>query len=145
MTPGATRQDAPHPGAAAAELLLVHGDDRHRVDDEVRAWRRQAAGAELGVELIDAPAPLERIRTSLAEVPLIDPRRYLLIRDPPQLTGGRRSGEAGRALAEALALRAPSTSVCLVSHQPVPSTHPVAVAGGPARRGDSRLQPAAQP
>ncbi len=127
MTPGASRPDATNPGSAA-ELLLVHGDDRHRVDDEVRAWRQQAVGAELGVELIDAPAPLERIRTSLAEVPLIDPRRYLLIRDPPQLTGGRRSGEGGRALAEALVLRAPSTSVCLVSHQAVPPTHPVAAA-----------------
>jgi DNA polymerase-3 subunit delta len=98
------------------------------VDEEVRAWRRQAAEAELGVEVIDAPAPLQRIRTALAEVPLIDPRRYLLIRDPPQLAGGRRSGEGGRALAAALELRAPSTSVCLVSHAPVPPSHPVAVA-----------------
>jgi DNA polymerase-3 subunit delta len=80
------------------------------------------------VEVIDAPAPLERICSSLAEIPLIDPRRYLLIRDPPQLAGGRRSGEAGRALAEALELRAPSTSVCLVAHQPVPAGHPVAAA-----------------
>jgi DNA polymerase-3 subunit delta len=118
----------PEPRVEPAELLLVHGDDRHRVDEEVRAWRQQAAQAELGVEVVDAPAPLDRIRSSLAEVPLIDPRRYLLIRDPPQLAGGRRSGEAGRALAEALELRAPSTSVCLASHQPVPAGHPVVAA-----------------
>jgi DNA polymerase-3 subunit delta len=110
------------------ELLLVHGDDRHRVDEAVRGWRRQAADAELGVEVVDPPAPLDRIRSCLAEVPLIDPRRYLLIRDPPQLAGGRRSGEAGRALAAALELRAPSTSVCLASHVPVPPSHPVAAA-----------------
>ncbi|MGO8687166.1 MAG: DNA polymerase III subunit delta [Candidatus Dormibacteria bacterium] len=126
----AARSAAPHPrpGAGSAELLLVHGDDRHRVDEAVRAWRLQAAEAQLGVEVVDAPAPLERIRSSLAETPLIDPRRYLLIRDPPQLAGGRRSGDAGRALAEALELRAPSTSVCLVAHQTVPASHPVVAA-----------------
>jgi DNA polymerase-3 subunit delta len=130
VSPGAARSAGARPPSPAgpAELLLVHGDDRHRVDEEVRTWRRQAADAQLGVEVIEAPAPLDRIRSSLAEIPLIDPRRYLLIRDPPQLSGGRRSGDAGRALAEALELRAPSTSVCLVSHQPVPASHPVAAA-----------------
>jgi DNA polymerase-3 subunit delta len=122
---GSVRSSA---GSEPVDLLLVHGDDRHRVDAEVRSWKQQAVDAELGVEVIDAPAPLDRVRSCLAEIPLIDSRRYLLIRDPPQLTGGRRSGEAGRALAEALELRAPSTSVCLVSHQPVPATHPVAAA-----------------
>jgi DNA polymerase-3 subunit delta len=114
------------------------------VDEEILRWRRDASAAELGVELIDAPAPLDRIRTSLAEVPLIDPRRYLLIRDPPQLAGGRKSGEAGRALAAALELRAPSTSVCLACHQLVPPTHPVAAAvvhlGGEVR-GFNLLRP----
>ena len=132
MTPGDPRIGGgrAQPGAPPADLLLVHGDDRHRVDEAVRQWRRRAAAAELGVEVIEAPAPLERVRSSLAEIPLIDERRYLLLRDPPQLTGGRRSGEAGRALAEALELRAPSTSVCLVSHQPVPASHPVVAAVG---------------
>jgi DNA polymerase-3 subunit delta len=130
VTPGGVPDDAgrSRQPAAPPELLLVHGDDRHRVDEEVRSWRQQAADAQLGVEVVDAPAPIDRIRTSLAELPLIDPRRYLLIRDPPQLGGGRRAGDAGRALAEALELRAPSTSVCLVSHQPVPAAHPVAAA-----------------
>ncbi|MGD0448532.1 MAG: DNA polymerase III subunit delta [Candidatus Dormibacteria bacterium] len=132
MTPGGARSGdgRAQPGAPPADLLLVHGDDHHRVDEAVRQWRRRAAAAELGVEVIEAPAPLERVRSSLAEIPLIDERRYLLLRDPPQLTGGRRSGEGGRALADALELRAPSTSVCLVSHQPVPASHPVMVAVG---------------
>ena len=82
----------------------------------------------MGVDVVDAPVPLERVRSCLAEIPLIDPRRYVLIRDPPQLAGGRRSGEAGRGLAEALELRAPSTSVCIVSHQQVAASHPVIAA-----------------
>jgi len=132
VTPGDPRSGdgRAQPGAPPADLLLVHGDDHHRVDEAVRQWRRRAAAAELGVEVIEAPAPLERVRSSLAETPLIDERRYLLLRDPPQLTGGRRSGEGGRALADALLLRAPSTSVCLVSHQAVPASHPVVVAVG---------------
>jgi DNA polymerase-3 subunit delta len=105
-------------------LLLVHGDDRFRVDLEVRRWR-DAAGAEMGVEVVDAPAPIEGIRSTLAETPFIDPRRYLLIRDPPQLTGGRRGDEGGRALAAALELRAPTTWVCLVCHETVAASHPV--------------------
>ena len=116
------------PAGEPAPLLLVHGDDRYRVDEEVRQWRRQAAGAEMGVDVVEAPAPLDRIRSCLGEIPLIDPRRYVLIRDPPQLAGGRRSGEAGRGLAEALELRAPSTSVCIASHQQVLPSHPVMAA-----------------
>jgi DNA polymerase-3 subunit delta len=114
--------------AAAAALLLVHGEDRYRVDAEVRRWREIAAGAQLGVEVIDPPAPLDRLRSALAEVPLFDDRRYVLVRDPPQLGGGRRAGEGGRELASALELRAPTTSVCLVCHQAVPPSHPVAAA-----------------
>ncbi|HYA00680.1 MAG TPA: hypothetical protein VEK76_10060 [Candidatus Binatia bacterium] len=98
------------------------------MDEEVRAWRGLAAASQLGVEVIDPPAPLDRIRTALADMPLIDERRFVLVRDPPQLGGGRRPGEAGRELALALELRAPSTSVCLVSHEQVPATHPVASA-----------------
>ncbi len=110
----------------SAELLLVHGDDRFRVDDEVRRWGA-AAGAEMGVDVVDPPAPIERIRAGIAETPFIDPRRYLLIRDPPQL-GGRRGDEGARALAAALELRAPTTSVCLVCHETVPASHPVLAA-----------------
>ena len=113
--------------ADTTDLLLVHGDDRFRVDLQVRRWRG-AIGAEMGVEVVDAPAPIERIRSTIAEAPFIDPRRYLLIRDPPQLTGGRRADESGRALAAALELRAPTTSVCLVCHETVPTSHPVLAA-----------------
>jgi len=116
--------------ARAQPLLLVHGDDRYRVDEEVRLWRELAATAQMGVETFDPPAPLDRIRSALAEIPLIDERRYVLVRDPPALTAGRRTGGSERELAEALELRAPSTSACLVSHQPLPAGHPVVAAVG---------------
>jgi DNA polymerase III subunit delta len=106
-------------------LLLVHGEDRHRVDDEVRRWRELADTAELGIEVIDPPAPLDRVRSALAEIPLLDDRRFVLLRDPPQLGGGRRAGGGDRELAVALELRAPSTSVCLVCHQQLSSSHSV--------------------
>ena len=130
MSAGAARTGNPRrrPDPDAAVLLLVHGEDRHRVDEMVGRWKLQAAEAELGIEVIDPPAPLDRVRTSIAELPLIDPRRYLLLRDPPQLAGGRRSGEGGKGLAEALELRAPTTSICLVSHLTVAPNHPVAAA-----------------
>jgi len=114
--------------ARTQPLLLVHGDDRHRVDEEVRLWREAAAGAQLGVEVFDPPAPLDRLRSALAEIPLIDERRYVLVRDPPAMGGGRRAGGSERELAEALELRAPSTSVCLVGHQQLPAAHPVVAA-----------------
>ena len=117
----------------APPLLLVHGDDRHRVDEEVRRWQASAAGSQLGVEIIDPPAPPDRLRSALAEVPLIYERRFVLVRDPPQLGGGRRSPSAERDLAAALELRAPSTSVCLVCHRQLPASH--AVIGAVTRLG----------
>jgi DNA polymerase-3 subunit delta len=105
----------------------------------VLRWREQAASAELGVEVIDPPAPLDRLRSSLAEVPLIDERRYVLVRDPPQLGGGKRSGDAGREFAAALELRAPSTSVCVVSHQQLSASNPV-VAAVHALGGEVRVR-----
>jgi DNA polymerase-3 subunit delta len=119
-------------------LLLVHGEDRHRVDEEVARWRDSTRATELGVEVIDPPAPIERVRTALAEIPLIDERRYVLLRDPPQVAGGRRSGEGGRDLAAALELRAPSTALCIVAHQQIPASHPVLAAV--SRLGGTVLQ-----
>lgn len=124
-----TGQAGPGGDAPPADhLLLVHGNDRHRVDAEVMRWRESASAAQLGVEVIDPPAPIERVRSALAEVPLLDERRYVLLRDPPQLSGGQRGGEGGRDLAAALELRAPSTTVCIVVHQQVAATHPVLTA-----------------
>ncbi len=122
----------------AHQLLLVHGDDRHRIDEEVARWRELARAAQLGVEVIDPPAPIERVRSALAEVPLLDERRHVLLRDPPQLAGGKRSGDGGRDLAAALELRAPSTTLCIVAHQQVAATHPVLAAV--SRLGGTVLQ-----
>jgi DNA polymerase-3 subunit delta len=125
-------------GPETVAILLVHGEDRHRVDQEVARWRETAASAQLGIEVIDPPTPMERVRSALAEVPLIDEHRYVLLRDPPQLVGGRRGGEGGRDLASALELRAPSTAVCLVAHQQIPASHPVLAAV--SRLGGTVLQ-----
>lgn len=134
---GIASRAAEAPGSVTS-LLLIHGDDGHRVDQEVRRWRETASTAQLGVEVIDPPAPLGRVRSALAEIPLIDERRFVLLRDPPQLGGGKRSGDGGRELAAALELRAPSTMVCLVSHQLLASSHPVVAAvarlGGEVRQ-----------
>jgi len=110
---------------SASNLLLVHGDERHLVDSEVRRWRDAADADQLGIEVIEAPAPLARIRSTLAEMPLFDPRRYVLLRDPPQIIGGRKGGGDASGLVEALDLVAPTTSVCIAVHQKLPPTNPV--------------------
>lgn len=115
--------------AAAAELLLVHGEERFLVDADARAWlaaARAASASDLSVEVLDAPAKLDGLRRSLIEVPFLDPRRHVLVRDPPQLSERvRRGADSADALAAALETRAPSTSVCLVSHTRVSASHPV--------------------
>jgi len=112
-----------------AEFLLVHGDERFLVDREAREWlaaARRHCVSELNVEVIESPSRLDQVRRSLAEVPFLDARRYLLIRDPPQLAERtRRGAEGAEALAAALADRAPTTSLCLAVHGQVPPANPV--------------------
>ncbi|HET9051320.1 MAG TPA: DNA polymerase III subunit delta [Candidatus Dormibacteraeota bacterium] len=127
MTPA--RADGP---AAADDCLLVHGDDGYRVDAEARRWlaaARASAVTDLDVEVIDQPARLEGLRRSLTEVPFLADRRFVLVRDPPQLMERARRGTAtADELAAVLDERAPSTAVCLVAHLRVPPTSPVVVA-----------------
>ncbi len=115
--------------AAAAELLLVHGEERFLVDVEARAWlaaARAASASDLSVEILDAPSKLDGLRRSLIEVPFLDPRRHVLVRDAPQLSERvRRGADSADALAAALETRAPSTSVCLVAHTRVSASNPV--------------------
>jgi DNA polymerase-3 subunit delta len=114
---------------AGASLLLIHGDERYLVDREVREWRRQVKSGELDVEVFDAPARLDDLRRSAIEVPLLDPERSILVRDPPQLSGAaRRGADTPEALASLLAERAETTSVCLVAHARVSPQNPVLVA-----------------
>jgi DNA polymerase III subunit delta len=115
--------------AAPAELLLVHGEERFLVDREARGWlaaARAASMSELSVEVMDAPTRLDGLRRSLIELPFLDARRHILVRDPPQLSERpRRGSDSAEALAAALETRAPTTSVCLVAHTRVTPANPV--------------------
>ena len=110
-------------------LLLVHGEERHLVDAEAHAWleaARAQCSSDLNVEVIDAPSKLDQVRRSLTEIPFLDPVRYLMVRDAPQLTEkARRGAEPAELLATALEQRADSTAVCLVAHTKVVPTNAV--------------------
>lgn len=123
--------------AISDHLLLVHGDERFLVDAAVRAWRERvrARSPALDIEVFDAPSKLEGFRQSIAEVPLFDPERSVLLRDPPQLAAtARRGSDTPEALAAALADQAPTTSLCMVSHGRVAAQNPV-LAAVRSRRG----------
>lgn len=112
-------------------LLLVHGEERFLVDTAARAWRERvrARSPALDIEVFDAPAKLDGFRQSIAEIPLLDPERSVLLRDPPQLGAtARRGSDSPDALASALADQAPTTSLCIVSHGRVAAQNPVVAA-----------------
>src|SRR5579864_2726953 len=117
--------------AGSPSLVLVHGDERHLVDIAVQQWRERVRrlSPEMDIEVFDAPARLDALRRSLTEIPLLDPERSVLVRDPPQLQGtARRGADSAEALAAMLAERAPTTSVCLAVHARVPAQDPVLAA-----------------
>lgn len=111
-------------------LTLIHGDERYLVDQAVRAWRERAKPPELDVEIFDAPGRLDGLRNAIAEMPMFDPERALLVRDPPQLTGAAKRGgvDPPERLATIVAERAPTTLLCLVAHARVPDRNPVLAA-----------------
>ncbi len=117
------------PDAPRAPLQLIHGDERFLVDRAASAWRRGVGARELDVEVFDAPQRLLELRRSASEVPLLDPERAILVRDPPQLTTtARRGADPPEALASILRERPPSTAICLVAHVRVAATNPVLAA-----------------
>ncbi len=111
-------------------LTLIHGDEGYLIDQAVRAWRERAKPPQLDVEVFDAPGRLDALRSAVAELPLFDPERALLVRDPPQLTGAAKRGGADppERLAAIVAERAPTTLLCLVAHAKVPDRNPVLAA-----------------
>jgi DNA polymerase-3 subunit delta len=109
--------------AATADIVLLHGDEAHLIDAEATRWRQAAAGSAMGIEVVEATTT-EKLRSILAEMPLLDPRRHVLLRDPPQLGSGRKGGDAA-GLAAALDTIAPSTSLCIVAHQKLTPTNAV--------------------
>lgn len=114
--------------AESERLLLLHGEERFLVDRAVQKWRERARSRspQLDIEVFDAPPRLEAFRRSVAEVPLLDPARSILLRDPPQLAApSRRGSDPPEALAAAMSERAPSTSLCVVCHGRVAPQNPV--------------------
>jgi DNA polymerase III delta subunit len=111
-------------------LTLIHGDEGYLVDQSVRAWRERAKPPQLDVEVFDVPGKLDGLRSAIAEMPLFDAERALLVRDPPQLTGAAKRGGADppERLASILGERAPTTLLCLVAHAKVPDRNPVLAA-----------------
>ena len=118
----------PPPG----DPLLLHGEEDFLVDRDARRWlavARAASLTDLDVEIIEAPSKLDGVRRSLTEIPFLAERRYVLIRDAPQLTERVRKGAGSAAeLAGVIADRAPSTSLCLVAHNRVAAQNPVLAA-----------------
>ena len=114
---------------APPPLLLVHGEERHLVDTEARAWleaARAQCSSDLNVEVIDAPAKLDVVRRSLIEMPFLDPVRWVMVRDAPQLTErARRGADPPDVLATALEQRSETTAICLVAHGKVAPANPV--------------------
>jgi DNA polymerase-3 subunit delta len=113
-------------------LLLIHGEERHLVDAEATQWldtARAQSSSDLNIEVFDAPAKLDQVRRSLAEMPFLDPLRHVMVRDAPQLTErGRRGAEPAELLITALGERSPTTVVCLVVHSKVAATNAVLAA-----------------
>jgi DNA polymerase III delta subunit len=116
-------------GGRNARLHLIHGEERFLVDQDVQRWRASVASREMNVEVFEAPGKLEPLRRSVMEVPLLDPERSILVRDPPQLTTSARRGiDPPEALATLLADIAPTTSLCLCAHVRISAQNPVLAA-----------------
>src|ERR1700730_16698519 len=97
-------------------LLLVHGEEPYLIDREVSGWLVEARthAQQVDVQIFDAPAKLDELRSSLTEVPLFDPERFILLRDPVQLTERtKRKADGVDVLASLLEQHAPTTSVCI--------------------------------
>jgi DNA polymerase-3 subunit delta len=125
------------------QLTLIHGEDRFLVDRSVRAWRDRARPPQLDVEVFDAPGRLNEFRHAVAEMPLFDPERALLLRDPPQLTGSAKRGvvDPPERLVAILDELAPTTVLCLVAHAKVPDRNAI-LAAVKARKGSIVFHPA---
>ena len=123
-----TQTGRPDP-IAGADLLLVHGEERHLVDVDARRWlaaARAQALTDLDVEIIEQASQLDGLRRSLTEIPFLAERRHVLVRDPPQLAErARRGADSAEALAALVAERAPTTALCIVAHLRVAAANPV--------------------
>jgi DNA polymerase-3 subunit delta len=125
------------------QLTLIHGEDRFLVDRSIKTWRDRARPPQLDIEVFEGPGKLAEFRHAVAEMPLFDPERALLLRDPPQLTGSAKRGGADppERLVEILGELAPTTVLCLAVHAKVPDRNAV-LAAVKARGGTVTYHPA---
>jgi DNA polymerase-3 subunit delta len=109
------------------QLTLIHGEERFLVDRSLQEWRDRARPPQLDVEVFDAPGRLNEFRHAVAEMPLFDPERALVLRDPPQLTGSAKRGgvDPPERLVAILGELAPTTVLCMVAHAKVPDRNTV--------------------
>ncbi|HUY54620.1 MAG TPA: hypothetical protein VMV23_05630 [Candidatus Nanopelagicaceae bacterium] len=106
-------------------LLLIHGADPYLVAkaaQEARSALCQDLISDLGLEEFKASADLDAIERSLATPPFLAIRRVVMIWDPPQLGGGKRSPREIDRLLATLASRAETTATCLVVRSQLPAT-----------------------
>jgi DNA polymerase-3 subunit delta len=125
------------------QLTLIHGEDRFLVDRSVKAWRDRARPPQLDIEVFEGPGRLAEFRHAVAEMPLFDPERALLLRDPPQVTGSAKRGGADppERLVEILGELAPTTVLCIAAHTKIPDRN-VVLAAVKARGGTVVFHPA---
>ncbi len=124
-------------------LLLIHGADSYLVTkaaQEARSALCQDLISDLGLEEFKASADLDAIERSLATPPFLAIRRVVMIWDPPQLGGGKRSPREMERLLATLAARAETTATCLVVRTQLPVTS-VLGKGVRALGGEVRLIP----
>ncbi|MGB6770586.1 MAG: hypothetical protein WBF51_01085 [Candidatus Dormiibacterota bacterium] len=98
-------------------LLLVHGDDPFLVTGAALRRREELTAdlvSELGLEEFRGSRDLDAISRSLSTPPFLAVRRVVVIWDPPQLAGGRKSGQEAQLLSDVLGSRLDTTAVLVV-------------------------------
>jgi DNA polymerase III subunit delta len=111
------------------DLLLIHGDEPFLVDREIARWRSEQSGADVEIEVVDAPAKLAPLKAALLDLPMFASNRAVLLRDAPQLSGRAKKGaDSANELAELLAARDPQVAFCIASHSTVAAGNPVIAA-----------------
>ena len=138
-------------------LVLVHGEEPFLVERDVRrqlhGWTADLDAGGFGTEAFREPSDLDAVARSLGTPAFLDPRRVVILWDPPACRERPRRGaepvegaadssawarDAARLVA-ALEQRDPSTAVCLGVRWKLAERHPVLVAA--RRAGTVRLHP----
>lgn len=109
-------------------VVLVMGEERQLVRDEVGKWRTAASDASLPIEIIDYPSTLEPVRAALTEGSLFAEERGVLLRDPTCLNEGAKRTKKSPdvdGFVRLLWARADEVHLCLSVTKVLPQSHPV--------------------